>query len=191
MTNLAVVPEAPKPLKLDLGCGPNKCGPDWTGVDAIQFGDKVDVVCNLSARDLNGKFLPWPWETESVDEIHASHFIEHLDAEERVHFVNEAHRVLKMKGQMHLVAPHWCSTRAYGDLTHKWPPVCEMWFWYLDKNWRAGNAPHNSTYTCDFEFTQGYTMRQDLTVRHQDHQQWMLQNAKEAAQDTVAHLTKR
>ena len=73
------------------------------------------------------------------------YFVEHLDAKERIHFVNEAHRVLRPGGQMHLVTPDWSSCRAYGDLTHKWPPVSEFWFFYLDKDWRAANAPRPST----------------------------------------------
>jgi len=51
------VPEAPpKLLKLDLGCGKNKKGPEWTGVDAIKF-DGVDVVCNLAEETVKSEFV--------------------------------------------------------------------------------------------------------------------------------------
>jgi len=41
----------------------------------------------------------WPFDDDSIDEIHCSHFIEHLTAPERIHFVNEAYRVMK-KGDL-------------------------------------------------------------------------------------------
>ena len=174
--------EETKTLKLDLGCGPNKCGPDWTGVDCRQF-QGVDVVADLRER--------WPFGDGTVDEIHASHFLEHLTGEERVHFANEAYRVLKPGMRCVIVCPHWASCRAYGDVTHKWPPVSEFWPFYLDAQWRAVNAPHNDGYTCDFTHGSGPGLRADVLNRHPDYQNFAAQNFKEACQDIHIHLTKR
>ena len=76
------VVEAPKPLKLDLGCGPNP-REGFIGVDARQFGcdgvetdGKVDVIHDLRTD--------WPWKDGSVEEVHSSHFLEHLTGAERV-----------------------------------------------------------------------------------------------------------
>ncbi len=55
------------PLKLDLGCGPNP-REGFHGVDSIKF-DKVGTVADLTK--------PWPFENDSVDEVHCSHFVEH------------------------------------------------------------------------------------------------------------------
>jgi hypothetical protein len=66
-----------------------------------------------------------------------------------------------------------------------------MWFYYLDKNWRAANAPHNDKYTCDFASTWGYSMNGALSARNAEYQQIALQFWKEAAQDTIATLIKR
>lgn len=128
-------------LRLDLGCGKNK-KPGFIGVDNIKF-EGVDVVCNLGINR-------WPWPDATVEEVHASHFVEHLDAGQRVWFANELYRVLKPGGTATIITPHWNSPRAFGDLTHAWPPVSEWWFLYLSKDWRAANAPHNDGYTCDF-----------------------------------------
>lgn len=172
---------AAPPIRLDLGCGKNKA-PGFTGVDARKF-EGVDVVADLTKR--------WPWKDGSVDEVNCSHFVEHLDASERVHFVNELWRVLKPGGKAQVVTPHWTSARAYGDLTHKWPPVCEWWFFYLKKDWREVNAPH-SDYApeVDFEVTYGYTLHPALAVKSEEFRTFALSWYKEAAQDTVATFTK-
>lgn len=173
----------PEELKLDLGCGPNK-REGFTGVDVRQFDGKVDVVHDLTKR--------WPWRDGSVSEAHTSHFIEHLDGEERVHFINELHRVLKPEGTCMVIVPHWASQRAYGDLTHKWPPVSEFWFYYLSKEWRQQNAPHsNYSDGVDFEATWGYNVHPHIQARSQEYQQNALMFYKEAASDIVATLKKR
>ena len=106
-TKLKVTP-VPAPaasLKLDLGCGPNK-REGFIGVDCLPFDGKVDIVFNLAERALPGFGIPvdrntgkdlqakdgwiqWPWADESVAEAHSSHFIEHLNASERIQFYNE------------------------------------------------------------------------------------------------------
>jgi predicted SAM-dependent methyltransferase len=169
-------------LKLDLGCGKNK-KEGYIGVDKIKF-DGVDVVLDIGKEK-------WPWEDESVDSVYCSHFVEHLEASERIHFVNELYRVLKEKAQAQVIVPHWASCRAYGDLTHKWPPVSEFWFYYLSKDWRSVNAPHNSEYMCDFEVTWGYGMSQELFSRNEEYRLYAMKNYKEAITDMIATFTKK
>ncbi len=179
-------------LKLDLGCGKNK-QKDFIGVDVRPF-EGVDQVVDLTLRasilDKPGKFLPWPWPDESVEAVHCSHFVEHLEPFERIHFVNELYRVLEPGGKALIVTPHWASTRAYGDLTHKWPPVSEFWFYYLNREWREANAPHNDGYTCDFKVTWGYSFGPELSVKNEEYRNYALQNFKDAAQDIVATFIK-
>lgn len=167
-------------LKLDFGCGKNP-REGFQGVDIRDFGQPFQV-------DLTKK---WPFKDDSVDEAHASHFIEHLTSEERIHFVNELYRVLKPGAKAQIIAPHWASCRAYGDLTHKWPPVSEFWFYYLSKDWRAQNAPHNDGYECDFDVTWGYSLHPSLTSRVSERQQEAIQFYKEAAQDVIATFVKK
>ena len=167
--------------KLDFGCGPHK-REGFLGVDIRPFPG-VDVVTDLRKK--------WPWKDASIAEAHASHFVEHLTATERIHFCNELYRVLVPGGTCQIIVPHWASCRAYGDLTHQWPPVSEFWFYYLNKEWRAANAPHNDGYHCHFEAGWGYNLRQDLSVRNQEYQQFAMANYKEVCQDLIATLTKR
>jgi hypothetical protein len=178
---------APKPLKLDIGCGKNK-KEGFIGVDSLAL-DGVDIVHDLRT--------PWPWADQSVDEIHCSHFLEHLTAQERVHFMNEAWRVMKVGAKAAVITPHWASNRAYGDPTHQWPPVSEMFFYYLDPAWRDVNAPHTDSryspngFRCHFDCTWGYGIHPQVMLRNQDFQQFAINFYKEAAQDLYATLTRR
>lgn len=175
-----------KPLKLDLGCGPNpKEG--FEGVDQYAFDGKVKHVFDI-------RKTPWPWKTSSVDEVHCSHFVEHLTAKERVGFMNELARVLKPGGKATIVTPHWASGRAFGDPTHQWPPVSEMFYFYVSKEWRDKNAPHTDIsinkdgFSCDFKASWGYGLNPAITTRNQEFQQFALSFYKEAALDTHATL---
>mgnify|MGYP000069380919 CR=1 FL=1 len=174
-------------MKLDFGCGPNKKD-GFLGVDQYAFDGKVDVVLDI-VNDV------WPWADGSVEEAHASHFIEHLTAVQRVRFFNNLYRVMKPGGQVTIITPHWASNRAYGDPTHQWPPVSEFGWYYLEAEWRAKNAPHTDGahwvdgYTCDFKATWGYSLHPLLAGRNSDFQQMALNFGKEAAQDMHATLT--
>lgn len=179
-------------IRVDIGCGLNK-REGFLGMDRRAFPG-VDVV-----HDIND--YPWPWESDSVSEVHCSHVLEHLDHNrhnpERVRFMNELYRILKPAGKATIITPHWCSNRAYGDFTHADKAVSEFFYFYVSREWRRQNAPDNDIewnkdgYTCDFEATWGYSMRQDLLVRNQEYQMYALGNFKEAATDLIATITKR
>lgn len=200
-------------IRLDLGCGPNK-KEGFIGVDIMSFGGKVDALCDLRLKTwffekgkipglkpsqklehfpvVEGRGLEFMLPDESVLEVHCSHFIEHLEAHERVHFINELHRVLVPGGKCTLIAPYAFSERAYGDLTHKWPPVVGFWFYYLDKAWRAANAPHSGyNEDVDFAATWGYSLHQSLAGRNQEYVQNAILYYKEACQDIQSTLEKK
>lgn len=180
---IGIAPPHAAPLKLDLGCGKNKKA-GFLGVDALKF-EGVDIVTDLGAH-------AWPWADASVEEVHASHFVEHLGPKERMHFANELFRVLKPGGKATIITPHWNSPRAYGDLTHVFPPVSEWWYLYLSKAWREVNAPHNTDYTCDFpQPVVGYSPNPALCAgRNPEYVQQMVTTARGGADDMSATLTK-
>ncbi len=179
------------PIRIDIGCGKNK-REGFLGVDILPF-EGVDVIMDAGNKK-------WPFEDNSVDEVHASHFVEHLLPKERIHFVNELQRVLKnpvyqdgklISGFATVITPHWASQRAYGDLTHTWPPVSEFWFYYLDKDWRAVNAPHNQDYKCNLEVTWGYALHPEVNNRNVEYQQEAMKWKKEACSDMIAQIRKK
>ena len=176
----------PDKIRIDIGCGKNK-QPGFIGIDQFPMSG-VDVVCDIK------KGLPY--KDDEVDEVFCSHFIEHLERRERVAFMNELYRVMKPGAKAMFIAPHWASNRAYGDMTHCWPPVCEMWLYYLSKNWRTDNCPHDDSrwnpegYSCDFEASWGFSYHPALNGRNQEY----IVNAqtfwKEACQDIQIQMTK-
>mgnify|MGYP000635640836 CR=1 FL=1 len=175
-------------IRLDIGCGKNK-KPGFLGVDQYAF-EGVDVVCNV-AKDI------WPWDHGTVEEVHCSHFLEHLTAKERIRFFNELYRVMAVGAKATIITPHWCSNRAYGDLTHQWPPVSEMFWYYVDAGWRKSQAPHTDKefnadgFECDFAATWGYGLHPQITPRNPESQQFAMTFYKEAAQDMHCTLVKK
>ena len=184
----AVLVEDVKPLlKLDIGCG-KRPRDGFEGVDRLDFGQPHTVDVGVQT---------WPLADNSVAEVHCSHFLEHLPSRQRVYFMNELHRVLVPDGKATIICPHWASNRAYGDMTHCWPPVSEMFFYYLDKKWREENCPHDDIrwnpegYSCDFLATWGYGLHQGILTKNPEYQQHAITFFKEAAQDIHATLTAR
>jgi hypothetical protein len=189
----AVIQESPTPIKLDIGCGPNKAK-DHIGMDAIAFPN-VDIVHDL-------RVTPWPLADNSVASSNCSHVLEHLtnfnDKWERVRFFNELWRVtvpvkhnsagIPEEGFCRLTIPHWASNRYYGDPTHK-EVFSEFGICYLDPEWRKVNAPHTDVewnkegYNCHWACTYDYTLHPSLTGRNQEYVQFAVNFFKEAAQD--------
>lgn len=184
--------EETKEIKIDLGCGGKKKGPEWIGCDQYSM-EGVDQVFDI------GKDR-WPFEDNSVDEANAAHFLEHLTnfegKFERIHFFNELNRVLKPGGKCSLVFPHWASNRYYGDPTHR-EPFSEMGFYYLNKEWRLKEAPHSDSswnpngYSCNFDSTWAYALHPLVQPRNQDYQQDAVTWWKEAVTDILATLVKK
>ncbi len=193
-------------VKLDLGCGKNKAA-GFIGVDSIAF-EGVDVVTDLSGdywRFKKGahpdlKLLPtllgpdvYQLAPDSVDEVHCSHFLEHLTGKQRVSFFNELYRVLKPGAQARIITPHWSHERAYGDPTHQWPPVCSWTYFYLDKGWCEVNAPH-AGYACDFTYVLVGTHDPNdawVAFRNMETKGVLMSRNINTTTDMIATLTKR
>ena len=170
-------------MRLNIGSGKTRIE-GFINVDIRAF-EGVDQVADITVT-------PWPWPDNSVEEVECNHVIEHLTAPQRVAFINELYRVLKPDAMATITAPHWSSARAYGDLTHQWPPVCEFWYEYLRKEWREENAPHsNYNPEVDFDFTIGYSFSSNLNESNREAQIFAITWYKEAIQDIGAKLIKR
>lgn len=95
-------------LKINLGAG-NDIRLGYINHDIAHLKN-IDVV-----HDLN--VYPWPWATESCDEIIMKDVLEHLD--NFVRALEEVHRILKRDGKIYISVPYWNSANAYIDPTHK------------------------------------------------------------------------
>lgn len=95
-------------MKLNLGCG-RDIRKGYLNLDFLK-GEGVDVV-----HDLN-KF-PYPFDSDSFDEIILNHVFEHLDYPFLV--LKELYRITKNKGVIKITVPHFRSTNAWAALSHK------------------------------------------------------------------------
>lgn len=174
-----IIHTEPPKLKLDLGCGENP-REGFEGVDryAPSAKHKVDLF----------KF-PWPWADGSVDELHASHFLEHVPArevEERdmasrsaapapigkdflCAFMDEAYRVLKPGGMFTVIVPNARSNGAFQDPTHRRFFVAES-FGYFSKQWRDATKLGHYLCSCDFSAQVLPVIPTELSVLHPEAQ---------------------
>lgn len=94
--------------KLNLGCGRDiKKG--WINLDFVE-GNGVDIVWNIN------KF-PWPFKDGEIDEVFASHVLEHVD--DLTKTMVEINRVCKDKAKIVIRVPHFSCGVSYRDPTHK------------------------------------------------------------------------
>jgi len=171
-------------IKLDLGCGRNRLA-GFTGVDL--YAPDADIKLDLF------KF-PWPFKPNSVSEIHASHFIEHVPQKLRWPFFEECYRIMRPGAIMRIVVPSWKSERALGDMTHEFPPVTAMAFFYLNKGWREANKLTYGPYAlkCDFDHQAGPTaISPAFADRSHEVQIHACTHYLEAYQDMWVTLTKK
>ena len=97
---------------LNLGCGGNRPKDErWINIDNLHeiFPDldrperkNMDAEPNYLNADLRNGI---PFEDNSVDGILASHFFEHLDAQEALKMMRECYRVLKQGGILRISVP--------------------------------------------------------------------------------------
>jgi len=174
-----------KPIRLDLGCGQNK-QEGFIGVDL--YAPDADLKVDLFAPH------SWPWKDSTVDEIVCSHFIEHIPQHTRWPFFDKVWSMMKVDAVMKILVPSWKSERAYGDMTHCWPPVTGMFFWYLNRQWREANKLTYGPYAlkCNFENQCGPTgLNPTFADRLPEAQVWACTHYMEAYPDMWVTLTKK
>ena len=184
MSNKSKIKKPAQPLKLDFGAGRNP-QPGFSSVDL--YAPDADIKLDLF------KF-PFPWKDNTVDEIVASHFVEHIPQDKRWPFFAECWRILKPDAVMRIVVPSWKSERAYGDMTHAWPPVTTMALFYLNKAWRENNKLTYGAYDikCNFDHQSGPTgVSPEFAQKAHEVQIFACQHYLEAYPDAWCTLTKR
>lgn len=93
-------------MKLNLGCGDRTI----EGYVSVDIAQPADVVTDLAQ--------PWPWAESSISDIKAFDIAEHI--EDRIHFMNEAWRVLKAHGTMEIEVPSASHGAGFAqDPTHR------------------------------------------------------------------------
>jgi SAM-dependent methyltransferase len=95
-------------IVVDIGCGTKKVA-DAVGVDAFALPG-VDIVHDLDS-------FPYPFPTDSVDEVHISHVLEHL--QDVIATMEELWRICKPGATVHIRVPHYTGALAWKDPTHR------------------------------------------------------------------------
>lgn len=133
-------------IKIDIGCGRMKEG-GFIGIDRVQIIDgngvnKVDLVLDLEKDKL-------PYEDNSISEIKAKDFFEHI--QNLRHIFNECHRVLKPKGTLTGHVPICGTLYHYKDPTHLRCFIKETFTYFSGKSNFMKNRPSHPKYA-DYEF---------------------------------------
>ena len=110
-------------IKLDLGCGLYKQGPDWLGVDARKLPG-VNLVHDLEV-------FPWPIPNSCAHTVAMSHLFEHIKPWLTLSFMSEIHRISKPDAQIFISGPYATGFHYVQDPTHC-NPINEATFAYWD-----------------------------------------------------------
>jgi SAM-dependent methyltransferase len=108
-THLNVASAGERPRKLNLGSGGRPLA-GHVNVDINPRSRGVDLV-----HDLN--LFPWPFASDSIDEIVMDQSLEHLADRNRA--MKEIHRILKPGGVARISVPHFTWQYAFTDPTHR------------------------------------------------------------------------
>jgi len=178
--------ETNKPLiKLDLGAGQNpREGFEGVDLNAPNPAHRVDLFS-----------YPLPWADSSVDELHCSHFVEHLPAtttpdgrDYLLAFFDECWRILKPGGVMTVIVPNARSNRAFQDPTHRRFIVAES-FLYLSADWRASQKLDHYRVSCNFSANVVPIIPTELSLLHPEAQARRFNESWNTILDWQATLT--
>lgn len=98
-------------MKLNLGCGQQHME-GYVNVDR-EPSMRPDLVMDMEQ-------FPWPFESDSVDEVVASHVLEHVGAEPPVFIgiMKELYRVCRAGARVRIAVPHPRHDNFFDDPTH-------------------------------------------------------------------------
>lgn len=97
-------------FNLDIGCGPNK-QKGFRGIDKREL-NSVDFIWDLEV-------LPFPFKSNTVLQVLASHFCEHLNPKIFIDWMNDLWRIMRADSQFLCITPHAASYGMKQDPTHR------------------------------------------------------------------------
>lgn len=205
-------------LKLAVAPAPGSEAPPDLKLAAPTSGVRLDLACGQTPKEgfegvdyyapnakhkVNLFKFPFPWADNSVDEIHTSHFVEHIparDVEERdldlarcapiglpelavkkdfldkdfaFCFFDECFRILKPQAKMTVIIPCLRNDRAFQDPTHR-RFIPAQFFLYFNEKWRKDNKLDHYRVKCNFDVKCDPIVSVEMTTYHPEAQQTKL-----------------
>ncbi len=138
-------------MKINLGCGQNvKKG--YVGVDIVDHS----IIYPLGQFIKTNLFKEMPFNDNSIEEVYAAHFIEHIPQDKVIWFFNEVYRILIPDGIFEIIVPPTqgpdgkACRGAFADPTHRsyWN---DMSFRYFDMSWKGNWLSKSYGIKCNFK----------------------------------------
>lgn len=170
-----VLAKSPTLLKLDLAAGQRP----REGFEGVDIWPQSKHVVDLTK-------YPWPFADNCAEELHCSHYMEHVPAREiedrdlvkvdsltdRINFLgkdhlfaffDECYRILAPGGTMRVIVPALRNNRAFQDPTHRRFIPAET-FLYFSAEWRKINMLDHYRADCNFGVNVVPTVPVELTL---------------------------
>ena len=176
-------------VKIDLACGNSK-KEGFLGVDIVKT-DSTDMIFSLQE-------YPWPIESDSVDEINCSHYVEHIPHDIKnpndsrdgfIQFFDELYRIMKPGGKAIITTPYYTSMRAFQDPTHQ-RFIGEASFYYVNKEWRDINKLSHYGINCNFDARFSYYITNELTLKSEEVRNHAFKHDWNSVDDIMVELKK-
>jgi predicted SAM-dependent methyltransferase len=175
--------------KIDLACGNSK-REGFIGIDIAQT-DSTDYIVDLTK-------YPWPIESNSVEELNCSHYIEHIPHDVNnpndtrdglIQFMDECYRILKSEGKLRIIVPFLTSVRAFQDPTHQ-RFICKETFQYFNQEWiKAWNLEHYNIKS-NFNAVFSYFISNELVLKSKEIREQAFNKDWNAIDDLLVDLIK-
>lgn len=138
--------------KVNVGCYVNMFHHGWINVDILDLTQyAAQNAYHFRQMDCRNGLS---FETESVDAIYSSHFLEHLSYEEGLNFLKDCRRVIKPTGKIRLAVPNlraftnrisqcdewWADLSHIGDVEKLETHAAKMWAFIFDNHRAAYDA---------------------------------------------------
>lgn len=133
-------------MRLDLGCGDRFKKPGYVGVDVCDWSNKYpkdEFIYGVIPHILS------TFADSSIEEVYASHFIEHISQDKVIETFNEIYRILKVGGLFEIYVPPTTGRGAFCDPTHL-SFYNDMSWRYYDMTWHK-ELSQSYGINCDFK----------------------------------------
>jgi predicted SAM-dependent methyltransferase len=124
-------------MKLHIGCGDQKL-PGFINIDLV-YSPAVDIICDAKNLAL--------FDDNSINEIYASHVLEHIYPYQIAETLHEWHRVLVTGGILRLAVPNFDALISLYNTTHDLNIVLGLLYGRGCKYPLGENATHKTVYT--------------------------------------------